>query len=97
LYTGSFGRAGVNIQDKTSSEFTKGQDTYDKMKSEERKTVYWKTKGVYYMARAEMYTITIPAAMPSFLHNFRFVFQNFDPFRDTVTAPPKGRVQIIHN
>ena len=92
LNSGSFGRAGVNIQDKTSSEFTKGQDTYDKMKNEETKSIYWKTKGVHYMARAEMYTTTIPGAMPAFTYDWCFVFQDFDPFRDIVTAPPKGRV-----
>lgn len=68
----------VNIQDKTYSEFTKGKDTWDKM-NEKEKTIYWKTgEGSHYMAYA------------FFEREVRFLFQDFDPFHDFVTAE-KGR------
>jgi len=66
--------AKVNIQDKTSGEFTHGADTHNSLKSGEAKTLYWLDRGVHFMARAEIVNcfggVTI----------WRFVVQNFDPF-----------------
>ena len=78
----------VNIQDKSRSEFTRGQDTYDKMKDDEPKTIYWTANGTHYMARAELYVHTTPAAgraggmASSRQTKWRFVVQDFDPVRD---------------
>ena len=93
----------VNIQDKTYSEFTKGKDTYDKM-NEKEKTIYWKTgEGSHYMANAVSYKILVPHGLDPFpntpnpyspgapRYRIRFLFQDFDPFHDFVTAE-KGRV-----
>ena len=63
----------INIQDKTSSEFTSGQDTYDKMNSGTAKTLYWFNNGEHFMARAE---ITGYLSRPV---TFRFVVQDYDP------------------
>ena len=63
----------INIQDKTSSEFTSGQDTYDKMNSGKAKTLYWFNNGEHFMARAE---ITRYLSRPV---TFRFVVQDYDP------------------
>ena len=63
----------INIQDKTSSEFTSGQDTYDKMNSGNAKTLYWFNNGEHFMARAE---ITRYRSGPV---TFRFVVQDYDP------------------
>ena len=63
----------INIQDKTSSEFTSGQDTYDKMNSGKAKTLYWFNNGEHFMARAE---ITRYRSGPV---TFRFVVQDYDP------------------
>lgn len=101
---GEKGDPGVNIQDKTYSEFTKGKDTYDKM-NEEEKTIYWKTEeGSHYMANAVSYKMLVPGGLDPFpnlpnnpyslgapRYRFRFLFQDFDPIHDVVTAD-KGRV-----
>ena len=63
----------VNIQDKTGSEFTRGQDTYDKMNSGKAKTLYWFNHGEHFMARAE---ITRYRSGPVI---FRFIVQDYDP------------------
>ena len=66
----------VNIQDKTSSEFTSGQDTYDKMnsgKAKTSKTLYWFNNGEHFMARAEI------TRSPFGTVTFRFVVQDYDP------------------
>ena len=63
----------INIQDKTSSEFTSGQDTYDKMNSGKAKTLYWFNNGEHFMARAE---ITRYRSGPV---TFRFVVQDYNP------------------
>ena len=63
----------INIQDKTSSEFTSGQDTYDKMNSGKAKTLYWFNNGEHFIARAE---ITRYRSGPV---TFRFVVQDYDP------------------
>ena len=63
----------INIQDKTSSEFTSGQDTYDKMNSGKAKTLYWFNNGEHFIARAE---ITRYLSRPV---TFRFVVQDYDP------------------
>ena len=63
----------TNIQDKTSSEFTSGQDTYDKMNSAcKAKTLYWFNNGEHFMARAQI-TKTLRTV------TFRFVVQDYDP------------------
>lgn len=92
-HEGSFSR-GINIQDKTFSEFTKGQDTLDKCNGS-KKNIYWKTKGVHYMASAEYqiryYVCGHPVAGPT-IHR-RFVFQDFDPFcPGDIDTWPKGEV-----
>ena len=53
---GGFSSKGINIQDKTCSELTRGQDTYDKINSQKNKQIDWKTKGVHYVASAECQT-----------------------------------------
>ena len=66
----------INIQDKTSSEFTSGQDTYDKMnsgKAKTSKTLYWFNNGEHFMARAEI-TRSLFGTV-----TFRFVVQDYDP------------------
>ena len=63
----------INIQDKTSGEFTSGQDTYDKMNSGKAKTLYWFNNGEHFIARAE---ITRYRSGPV---TFRFVVQDYDP------------------
>ena len=66
----------INIQDKTSSEFTSGQDTYDKMnsgKAKTSKTLYWFNNGEHFMARAEI------TRSPFGTVTFRFVVQDYDP------------------
>ena len=78
----------VNIQDKSGTEFTRGKDTYYKMKDGETKTIYWTTNGTHYMARAELYVHSTPAAGPAGdmartqQTKWRFVVQDFDPVRD---------------
>ena len=96
---GGFSSKGINIQDKTCSELTRGQDTYDKINSQKNKQIDWKTKGVHYVASAECQTRVV-----SFYVNglssppttqCRFVFQDFDPFRDQdIVTAPKGYVTI---
>ena len=89
---GEKGDPGVNIQDKTDSEFTKGKDTYDQM-NEKEKTIYWKTEeGSHYMANADAAYQYPPGAL-RYMYRFRFLFQDFDPLdpHDVVTAD-KGRV-----
>lgn len=51
-----FNRKIINIEDKTSNEFTGGKDTYKKMNSSETKTLYWFDKGTHFMARGEIVT-----------------------------------------
>ena len=63
----------INIQDKTGSEFTRGQDTYDKMNSGKAKTCYWFNHGKHLMARAEI------TRCRSWQLTFLFVVQDFDP------------------
>ena len=65
----------VNIQDKTNGEFTRGQDTWDKMYDGETKTIYWKTNGTHYMANAEHWQVD---DIPPFVY-WRFVVQDFEP------------------
>jgi len=63
----------INIQDKTIAEFTRGQDTYNALKSGEAKTLYWFDRGVHYMARAEIVILFSGVVI------WRFIVQNFDP------------------
>ena len=63
----------INIQDKTGSEFTRGQDTYDKMNSGKAKTCYWFNHGKHLMARAEI------TRCRSWQLTFLFVVQDFNP------------------
>ena len=81
--------SGTNIQDKTCSEFTKGQDTYDKIDGEKKEIIYWTTKGVHFLASAELRSIKYPAEFGYVVedHQWRFICQHFDPLWDTVTAP----------
>lgn len=64
----------INIQDKTSDEFTYGQDTYKKMKCGEAKTLYWFENGMHFMATGEI----VPLRFGQMV--CRFVVQEFDPF-----------------
>ena len=86
----------INIQDKTDSGRTQGQDTYDKMTNDERKTIYWKKGEVHYLAGAEVLRTT--AEQITDWARFRklnllpftskakgtwcFIIQDFDPDRD---------------
>ena len=81
--------SGTNIQDKTCSEFTKGQDTYDKIDGEKKEIIYWTTKGVHFLASAELRSRKYPAEFGYVVedHQWRFICQHFDPLWDTVTAP----------
>ena len=63
----------ISIQDVTRSEFTRGQDTYNAMKSGEAKTLYWSESGVHFMARAEIVRSSFGVTI------WRFVVQSFDP------------------
>ena len=72
--------SGTNIQDKTCSEFTKGQDTYDHTSGQNEKRIYWKTNEVHYMASEEV------QIGKGDRYQRRFLFQDFDPFCDVVTA-----------
>ena len=81
----------VNIQDKTTSELTKGQDTYEKLKDNKSKTIYWKTNETQYMACADSFLKPVPgprAGTRSYFPQWRFVFQDFDPVRDVVLPQP---------
>lgn len=69
------GRKEINIEEKTSSEFTQGHDTCSAMKSGEAKTIYWFDCGRHYMAKAEV-VIT-----PFNIVIWRFVIQDFDPYK----------------
>ena len=69
----------VNIEEKTSSEFTQGQGTYSTMKSDEaactdHKTIYWFDRGRHYMAKAEISQVSCNVI-------WRFVIQDFDPYK----------------
>ncbi|XP_074615238.1 uncharacterized protein LOC141874750 isoform X2 [Acropora palmata] len=67
----------VNIEEKTSSEFTQGQGTYSTMKSDEAKTtktIYWFDCGRHYMAKAEISQTLLYVI-------WRFVIQDFDPYK----------------
>ena len=93
-YKGFFS-VGINIQDKTCSEFTRGQDTYDTIDSQRNKKIYWKTKGVHYVASAEYRRRSGnyygPGVSSPSTTQYRFVFQDFDPFRDQdIVTAPKG-------
>lgn len=63
----------INIEEKTSSEFTQGQDTYSAMKSGEAKTIYWSDYGQHYVAKAEIVITSLGVVI------WRFVIQDFDP------------------
>lgn len=84
---------GTNIQDKTCSEFTEGQDTYDKINCEKTKIIYWTAKGVHFLASAELLSRVYYGlhGHSRVHHRWRFVCQDFDPFLDTFTAP-EGQV-----
>lgn len=86
----------INIQDKTDCGRTQGKDTYDKMTSDEGKTLYWKKGKVHHLARAEVLRTT-PEQILDWV-SFRkfnilpftskakgtwcFIVQNFDPDKD---------------
>ncbi len=77
----------INIQDKTGDEFTRGQDTYNKMKCGEAKTLYWFESGKHFMARGEI--------LPNTLR--RFVIQDFDPcsMQDIVTTELRDMSHLV--
>ena len=62
----------INIQDKTSDEFTRGQDAYNAMECDEAKTLYWFNRGIHFMMRAEMVKGLL-------VEVWRFFVQDFDP------------------
>ena len=94
-YNAFSGSTGINIQDKTCSELTRGQDTYDKINSQRNKKIYWKTKGVHYVASAKCQTrgatsFALGVSTPR-ITQCCFVFQDFDPFCDQdIVTVPKG-------
>ena len=63
----------INIEEKSSSEFTQGQDTYSTMKSGKAKTIYWFDYGQHYMAKAEIVIAPFNVVI------WRFLIQDFDP------------------
>lgn len=65
----------INIQDKTCQEFTRGQDTFNTMNSDETKNLYWFHDGVHFMARGEIIRRGIQLI-------WRFVVQAFDPLAE---------------
>lgn len=69
----------INIQDKTSDEFTRGQDTY---KCGEAKTLYWFENGKHFMARGGIVSLRLGVTL------WRFAIQDFDPcsMQDILTA-----------
>ena len=71
-----FNRKIINIEDKTSNEFTGGKDTYKKMNSSETKTLYWFDKGTHFMARGEIVTQYFITDI------WRFIIQEFDPLTE---------------
>lgn len=71
-----FNRKIINIEDKTSNEFTGGKDTYKKMNSSETKTLYWFDKGTHFMARGEIVTQYF------IIYIWRFIIQEFDPLTE---------------
>jgi len=80
----------VNIQDKTGTEFTRGQDTYDKLMKDgcTNNPIYWVVNDTAYMAEAYFYQVPTfhPCKMPPEFFGFhqiwRFVVQDFDPVHD---------------
>lgn len=72
----------INIQDKTGSEFTKGQDTYDKMQDREKKTIYWLTNDTHHVACGEIFSALLDIAVL-----WRFIIQDYDPSQDCVSMP----------
>jgi len=80
----------VNIQDKTGTEFTRGQDTYDKLMKDgcTNNPIYWVVNDTAYMAEAFFYEVPTfhPCKMPPEIAGFRqiwrFVVQDFDPVHD---------------
>lgn len=77
----------VNIQDKTKGEFTRGQDTWDKMYDGETKTIYWMTNDTHYMANVDLcYVNPFAAAGLMMIPSWRFAVQDFDPSHPPVCA-----------
>lgn len=72
-FMGFWKRKEINIEEKTSSEFTRGQDTHNAMKSGEAKTIYWSDCGQHYMAKAEIVIAFSKVVI------WRFVIQDFEP------------------
>lgn len=88
----------INIQDKTNSGRTQGEDTHKTMTNDERKTLYWKKRNVHYLARAEVLRNTAEQIGDWIgLRKFNlvpytskatgawcFIIQDFDPEQDLV-------------
>ncbi len=74
----------INIQDKTSVEFTRGKDTYCTMglqhNNQAKTDLFWFENEMHFMARGEMVPLWSGKAL------WRFVFQAFDPYCDILTA-----------
>ena len=66
----------INIQDKTSGEFSRGKDTLKKMKSGKTKTLFRQDNEVHFMARADIFRKDSSLLWPVV---WRFVIQDFDP------------------
>ena len=64
----------INIQDKSVAEFTRGQDTYDKMQYGDVQPLFIATKDVHLMVKAE-----IVKHCYSLITTWRFAVQSFDP------------------
>ena len=73
----------INIRDKTSSEFTRGQDTYEKMQDAVKKTTYWLANDTHHMACGEIFH-----SVPYYVL-WRFLVQEYDPSKDCASMPPK--------
>jgi len=84
----------INIQDKTGSEFTKGEDTFDKMQDGEMKTIYWLTKGTHHMACGDIQFSSLKLSSLALMGDitnqserlsrdalWRFIVQRYDPFQ----------------
>ena len=71
----------VNIQDKTFSEFSRGQDTYDTMKksTELTESLYWFDRGRHFVTRGE---IVWGGRIFSGGTIWRFAVQQFDPLAE---------------
>ena len=75
----------INIQDKTGSEFTKGEDTFDEMQDKKKKTISWLTGDTHYMACGEFLRHKVKIgpniAIPTNKVLWQLIIRNYDPSR----------------